>query len=808
MTDAYRAKMRRAFEQLKKEADEEKTPAHVEESSDVEEEDTSKKEIRKTFEKGTVKKPRKTPEETEENENYKQYVEFENETEPADDDTPISVKEYLEELDEREAKMVKSGIKSYASIWKAASKLKNEETDEKRVRGFYITDKILGYAFWFKLFHEGYGRVNPATGEKTKPIYLLMKTIKYPRKKIETIQIYVYFSNQVSPKAFSNALKPCWVGKGAPEANIKKLIADGEGTYVELGERPGRMKSDEPREKRENQKRQFAKSFATNKSTDDRKERKPDSDEEEEEQPRRKSLNPRPKKGKENENEDSRSEKRNVKKKRGDDENVEVRKYEPDEDEEPEDPIKYLDDQYRDKLTEKQKKTLVNGLKTYKSILKKCKDLPKKVGKFKSNAFCFTDFNLGMAFWVDLFIDGYGRLNKDGSRTKPFYLIMNNEVCPKTGRQHIQGYIYFKNQVQWGTLATTINPCWVAACKGSVESNFKYCSKDYKGGKADFVEFGEKPKGQGIRSDMHEFTQEILDTGMSKIKMARADGAKFVQYRKSLEALSQMGKAEQKWKKFLESDGAQEIIAEACGGVKPDSWEYGEDRATRPYIICMRGKPNAGKTYFALEYYGAVICKWDGTFVQNYHGEPCVVFNDLNPDKLMKRNPAIRTEFLDLTDKYECVVNVKGSEEPWNAVVIIFTTNDDSRLWLGGDPAWHKRVDKFFHATHEVDEDGNHSYNYVEEYHPYDREKDCQKKNWRQFIQNDNEEVGWFMKEKADDALDMMTRDAAKFGMGHMEYMKRAAELMRKAQGEKFVKKVCEPKSKKSRDESENEEED
>lgn len=70
------------------------------------------------------------------------------------------------------------------------------------------------------------------------------------------------------------------------------------------------------------------------------------------------------------------------------------------------------------------------------------------------------------------------------------YLIIGNEVAPKTGTPHLQGFIIFKDKVRLSWIINNIfvNPetgkgraSWFL-CRGSPEQNIKYCSKggDFK----------------------------------------------------------------------------------------------------------------------------------------------------------------------------------------------------------------------------------------------------------------------------------------------------------------------------------------
>lgn len=85
------------------------------------------------------------------------------------------------------------------------------------------------------------------------------------------------------------------------------------------------------------------------------------------------------------------------------------------------------------------------------------------------------------------------------------YLIKGNEICPTSGRPHIQGLLIYKNP---RTLFTDENGEGVIkdypgihfeVCYKSAAINEAYCMKDGK-----YVAFGEAPKGQGARTDIYK----------------------------------------------------------------------------------------------------------------------------------------------------------------------------------------------------------------------------------------------------------------------------------------------------------------
>lgn len=61
--------------------------------------------------------------------------------------------------------------------------------------------------------------------------------------------------------------------------------------------------------------------------------------------------------------------------------------------------------------------------------------------------------------------------------SKCYRYIIGEEVAPTTGTPHLQGFIIFKTKNRPSCLKLTKKIHW-EACKGTIEQNIKYCSKD------------------------------------------------------------------------------------------------------------------------------------------------------------------------------------------------------------------------------------------------------------------------------------------------------------------------------------------
>lgn len=79
--------------------------------------------------------------------------------------------------------------------------------------------------------------------------------------------------------------------------------------------------------------------------------------------------------------------------------------------------------------------------------------------------------------------------------TGAIWYLYGKEVCPKTGKDHLQGMAYSKDSIRW---LTKMKPIHIEKCQDPLKS-IEYCSKD-----GNVVEFGNRPtwnvKGEKLKS--------------------------------------------------------------------------------------------------------------------------------------------------------------------------------------------------------------------------------------------------------------------------------------------------------------------
>lgn len=228
----------------------------------------------------------------------------------------------------------------------------------------------------------------------------------------------------------------------------------------------------------------------------------------------------------------------------------------------------------------------------------------------KSRVWCFTNYAL------DFNYDEYMNTYDVG------YIIVGREVCPSTGREHDQGFVYYNNpRDSVKRVAKELGYCHVEKCKGSIEQNCNYCSKDNN-----VREFGLKPK-QGLRNDLTLIRNELLYNSKSVDEIVMENPMLYHQYGRTLNKIEDicLRKKYRNW--MTECD-----------------WIYGET--------------GVGKSRRAFEDFDPsthYVFPNDGGWWDGYVGQEIVIFNEF-------RGQVQYSELLDLIDRYPKTVRRRNRE--------------------------------------------------------------------------------------------------------------------------------------------------
>ncbi len=233
-----------------------------------------------------------------------------------------------------------------------------------------------------------------------------------------------------------------------------------------------------------------------------------------------------------------------------------------------------------------------------------------KAKSFKqSRNWTFTDFE-------KLDLKSIYEQNKDIIR----YLCFGLEICPKTKKEHFQGWIQLVNKKTLGGVKRVFGTkkLHLEACIASPELNDKYCSKDGK-----FTKYGQW-KYQGQRTDLEQLKKDIND-GLNMKKIADDHFSNFIRYHHGIYKYRELILKEHT-KRFR-----QIKVVLRCGTT-----------GTNKTRTAVENNPNA----FLINGYNL---KWfDG-----YEGEETLIIDEYNNDIGI-------TQLLKILDGYQLRLPIKG----------------------------------------------------------------------------------------------------------------------------------------------------
>ncbi|AXH76024.1 MAG: helicase [Violenivirus cotis] len=266
--------------------------------------------------------------------------------------------------------------------------------------------------------------------------------------------------------------------------------------------------------------------------------------------------------------------------------------------------------------------------------------------------YCFTDYSLDEDFLQKLDYK---------------YLCYGKEICPTTGRPHLQAYIYFKNAKTFSAVKKILPTQNFRSCNGTTEDNVKYCSKE-----GIFKEFGERPS-QGARNDIRQIIDKI-QTGSYNMRDVVAEATSYQSVRMAEVRL-----------KYFEP---------------PRNW--------KPEIHWYYGSSGTGKTRDAYnECTDPYVCLEDIKWWEGYDAHEEVIIDDYRRD-FCKFKALIK-----LLDCYEFRVECKGGSRQLRAKKIIITTpKSPVDTWEGRTEEdlyqLTRRIDII--RYYRTDDDGNSGY--------------------------------------------------------------------------------------------------
>lgn len=214
------------------------------------------------------------------------------------------------------------------------------------------------------------------------------------------------------------------------------------------------------------------------------------------------------------------------------------------------------------------------------------------------------------------------------------YCIQGIEICPKTKRQHMQGYIELKSPVRMSTVKKIIGSesAHLEPRVKSREQARDYCKKE-----GNFKEYGIWELEQGKRNDLLKVYQNIKD-GKKITEIMDSNPSEYIKYSRGIDkmhSLLQKPKVEEKNNYFL------------------------------------YGKSGSGKTrtVYTLHDVNDIYNKPAGKWWDGYTGQKVVLLDDIGRDDYKI------VDLLKWLDRYPIQVEIKGGMTYLTPKIIYITSN-------------------------------------------------------------------------------------------------------------------------------------
>lgn len=273
---------------------------------------------------------------------------------------------------------------------------------------------------------------------------------------------------------------------------------------------------------------------------------------------------------------------------------------------------------------------------------------------FEGRHWCFTSYKDELEY-------------KDDSM---LYMVYGREVCPSTGRRHLQGFVSFNKRRKLGIAKKLLGDeqAHMEIKRGSVQEASDYCKKD-----GDFVEFGEKPQEKNVAGG--EARRRQYDSAW---ELAKSGDFEPIESSIKLHCWSAITKihAHYKCRRQLDDLPAGSIVG---------TW------------IC--GPPGVGKSFFArtavqlrnLEIFNKPLNKWwDG-----YNDQPVILIEDIDEFSAKHMSHHIKI----WTDEYPFIAEVKGFSWYIRPRHVIVTSNYSIEFLWREDSTLSSAIKRRFHCV-------------------------------------------------------------------------------------------------------------
>lgn len=233
------------------------------------------------------------------------------------------------------------------------------------------------------------------------------------------------------------------------------------------------------------------------------------------------------------------------------------------------------------------------------------------------------------------------------------YMCWQREICPKTRKLHLQGYMELSKPMRYNAVQEMIgHKVHLEKRKGTQQQAIDYCKKDEsrEPGTQPF-ELGEPGVGRGKRTDLDEIRDAIED-GADFDELREINFGATLRYEKGLD-------------RYIDDVKRRTMSA---GAWKPRK------------VTCYIGPTGCGKTRLACETMPNAWIKPNGKWFTGYKGQKDVILDDFAGDIDL-------TTLLRILDGRAYEVEIKGRTAIWEAENIWITSNLTVEEWYpNGNP--------------------------------------------------------------------------------------------------------------------------
>lgn len=222
--------------------------------------------------------------------------------------------------------------------------------------------------------------------------------------------------------------------------------------------------------------------------------------------------------------------------------------------------------------------------------------------------------------------------------------VVGIEVCPSTGRLHLQGVVGFVNPVRFAYMRTLFAGRAHIEPAVSLDASVVYCRKE-----SNMVIDKDERVGRGKRADLTDLVDALKEGGLLRAKEVCPET--LIKY----------------------PTGAKLFVSTAVPLARPTL-----------RVHTLIGDPGCGKTRWCHDTFPDAF--WftptvgGQVWFDGYSGQSVIIIDDILGPRTMAFGFFIR-----LLDRYPLMLAVKGGYVPCAASVIVCTSNDHPQFWYPGE---------------------------------------------------------------------------------------------------------------------------